>query len=208
MHSARGGGLSPRCTRLLTVYRLQPSRLFRLGTLGSVESLLRHRTDDLAAERASEDLVGLGLTTPLVLVVIHDLWTRQVIERNLTSRGYRVATASNGITGRLARSEQPNVVMLEMALPELSGEQVIEELQGTVESVGVIVVGASDDIGGVGLASGPYVDGELARQFDVAELIDRVDWVNAKRRVRRAGGLRSTHPATATHGIVDRRTTR
>jgi len=154
-----------------------------------VEEPVRYRPiDGLGGERSRGDARGLATTKPLVLVIIHDAWMRQFIDWTLRSHGYRVLTASNGITGlRLARCEQPIVVMLEMALPELSGAQVIEELQATAETAGVIVVRPGDDPDSADPGIRPHFDGELPRRFDVVDLIDRVDWVSAKRRIGRAG---------------------
>src|SRR6202521_4189502 len=78
---------------------------------------------------------------PVVLIIIHDLWTRKLIERTLSSQAYTVLTASNGVTGlRLVHLEHPDVVMLEWNLPELAGAQIIEDLQRSAEPTRVIVV--------------------------------------------------------------------
>jgi DNA-binding response OmpR family regulator len=121
---------------------------------------------------------------PVVLIIIHDRWTRQLIERTLSSQAYTVLTASNGATGlRLVQLEHPDVVMLELNLPELAGAQIIEDLQRSAKPTQVIVVD-SYAVGGAiaGLAS--RVDDALARPFRAVELLNRVASVSATCRSR------------------------
>ena len=125
---------------------------------------------------------GIRCTTdgPVVLIIIHDLWTRQLIERTLSSQAYVVLTASNGATGlRLVHLEHPDVVMLELNLPELDGAQIIEDLQRSGEPTRVIVVD-STSTGGAKADPARRVDGGLARPVRVAELLNRVASVSAK----------------------------
>jgi CheY-like chemotaxis protein len=65
-----------------------------------------------------------------VLVVENDRWTRFSIAERLRASGYIVYEASNGFTGlHLAEREHPDVLLLDMALPELSGCEVLDALK-------------------------------------------------------------------------------
>jgi two-component system, OmpR family, KDP operon response regulator KdpE len=63
----------------------------------------------------------------------------------LEEEGFNVHTASNGFSGlRLAEEHRPQLVVLDLALPELSGAEVLKELRGnhlTRDSAIVVVSG-------------------------------------------------------------------
>jgi CheY-like chemotaxis protein len=118
--------------------------------------------------------------TPVVLIIIHDLWRRRLIEQALSSHACKVLTASNGVTGlRLVQREHPDVVILELNLPELAGALVIEDLQRRHELTRVIVVD-SDAVNGAKPDIAHWLDGELVRLFGAAELLNQVGRISAK----------------------------
>jgi two-component system, OmpR family, KDP operon response regulator KdpE len=64
---------------------------------------------------------------------------------NLTARGYTVLTAADGrIALRAAAEHRPDVVVLDLGLPDLDGTHVITELR-TFTQVPVIVLPARTD---------------------------------------------------------------
>lgn len=46
---------------------------------------------------------------PLVIVLIHDIWMRQLVQNTLTSHGYRALSASNGFSGLRLQNLQAQV---------------------------------------------------------------------------------------------------
>jgi DNA-binding response OmpR family regulator len=65
-----------------------------------------------------------------VLVVEDDQWIRFMVADLLKEHGYEALEASNGQTGlRLAEDKRPDVVILDLALPETSGVEVLRELR-------------------------------------------------------------------------------
>jgi DNA-binding response OmpR family regulator len=64
------------------------------------------------------------------LVIEHDAYARLRLAEVLEQDGFVVAAASNGFSGvRLAAERQPQVVLLNLALPDLSGTEVAHELR-------------------------------------------------------------------------------
>lgn len=64
------------------------------------------------------------------LVVDDDPWSRAVVATILFDAGYLVSRASNGFTGlRLARELMPDLILLDVVLPEVSGPMVLSELR-------------------------------------------------------------------------------
>ncbi len=85
-------------------------------------------------------------TTPVslrVLLVEDEASFRQVIGRNLSSRGHEVleaATASEAIKAALESS--PDLLLLDINLPDRSGWDVLRELRGRGIEVPTVVVSA------------------------------------------------------------------
>jgi len=80
-----------------------------------------------------------------VLVIEDDQRIREVLARGLTAAGHAVRTeASGGAALAAAVDWQPEVVVLDLGLPDLDGRDVLRMLRG-VSSVPVIVATARDD---------------------------------------------------------------
>ncbi|MGH3909969.1 MAG: response regulator, partial [Pseudonocardiaceae bacterium] len=80
-----------------------------------------------------------------VLVVDDEPQIVRALRINLTARGYQVLTAADG-TGalRAAVDGHPDVVVLDLGLPDLDGTEVIAGLRGWT-SVPIIVLSARTD---------------------------------------------------------------
>jgi CheY-like chemotaxis protein len=79
-----------------------------------------------------------------VLVVDDDAGDRQVVERTLSARGYTVLPATNGreALDRIAAQGVPEVVLLDLMMPEMDGAQFLAALRerGVREAVRVVIV--------------------------------------------------------------------
>src|SRR4029077_20098387 len=83
-----------------------------------------------------------------ILVVEDDLPTRNVICHLLASMGYASSTAINGRSGMnwLAGNPAPNLILLDLMMPEMDGFEFLRELrkQQAFANIPVIVVTAKD----------------------------------------------------------------
>jgi CheY-like chemotaxis protein len=141
-----------------------------------------------------------------VLVICHDRWTRHVAESALGASLYRVLTASNGITGlRLVERERPDLILLEMHLPELSGRLLLDELGQQAGPRPKVVVLADASIDAEASLDRHLVDGVLSVPFTELQLLDRVAWVFGKRSAARGEDKDVRY---ATHGPGGRRRAR
>ncbi|MBT1072491.1 sigma-54-dependent transcriptional regulator [Pelotalea chapellei] len=78
-----------------------------------------------------------------ILVVDDEHLIRWSLEQNLKKQGYEVLTAGNGEDAlRLAREEQPDLVLLDIQLPGISGIEVLEKIKEYDEDIIVIMVTA------------------------------------------------------------------
>jgi DNA-binding NarL/FixJ family response regulator len=76
----------------------------------------------------------------------HPMW-RDAVARDLAEAGYDVvATASNGAEAvRRGKASRPQVVVLDMQIPQLSGSEVTARLVGADPNVKVLVLSASGE---------------------------------------------------------------
>lgn len=105
-------------------------------SLGALDWLLKpvHRGDFLAAVRKAfvrDD----GNRVATVLVVDDEPPTVELLTDMLSSQGYRVLSAPDGRQGlELARAERPDLIVLDLLMPEATGFEVVRELRMHPES--------------------------------------------------------------------------
>jgi two-component system phosphate regulon response regulator PhoB len=115
--------------------------------------------------------------THRILVVDDEPDITALVAYHLAKAGYRVSTAANGPDAlKSAREERPDIVVLDLMLPGVSGYDVLAELRRHEETrdVGVILLTARreepDRIRGLSLGADDY----LTKPFSPAELGLRV----------------------------------
>lgn len=113
---------------------------------------------------------------PHVLIVEDELAVRDVVRRYLEQEDYEVTVASDGPSGlAAARDLRPDLIVLDVMLPHMSGLQVCEELRETDRSdVPIIMLTALSETDEriAGLTSG--ADDYVAKPFSVKELTLRI----------------------------------
>jgi DNA-binding response OmpR family regulator len=85
---------------------------------------------------------------PRVLVVDDDADFRELLRYNLNQRGWEILSAQTGLQGlRLARADSPDVILLDVMLPDLDGLSVCHILnsQPSTRDVPVIIISALDE---------------------------------------------------------------
>ena len=80
-----------------------------------------------------------------ILVADDDPQTVRALRITLGARGYEIVTAQNGIEAlNLVITEHPDLVMLDLGMPQLTGLEVIQGLRGWT-SVPILVVSGRTD---------------------------------------------------------------
>ena len=112
-----------------------------------------------------------------VLVVEDEADIRETLEYNLQSAGYDILTAADGREAlRLARERHPDLILLDLMLPDISGTEVCRTLKERPEtaSIAIVMVTAKteeiDRVIGFELGADDYV----TKPFSVRELLLRV----------------------------------
>lgn len=124
-----------------------------------------------------------GATIDKIALVINDDQTAvALMRRRLAAHGYGVIAAPDGETGlSLARSEQPDIIVLDIHMPGKNGYQLLEAIRAdeTIAATPVIVATVDDDrLRGLRSGATEYLTKPVAPQqlADVLNLYrDRVD---------------------------------
>lgn len=130
----------------------------------------------------------MGMTH--VLVVDDEPALRRVITLNLISRGYQVSSVGTGTAAlQLASTGSPDLMLLDLGLPDIDGTEVIRQLRQQGYGLPIIVLSArtaSDaKVAALDLGATDYI----SKPFDINELLAR---------------LRRIHPHRARLHYVDR----
>jgi CheY-like chemotaxis protein len=106
---------------------------------------------------------------PSVLVVDDDQAIREVIAEVLRDEGYEVVCAENGVQAlhELRKNRRPDLMLLDLMMPVMSGWEVLEEIQADEQlaRIPVVVVSAM---------SAPGVREHLAKPIDLERLLATV----------------------------------
>ncbi len=106
-----------------------------------------------------------------IMIIDDDACIGNMLEEVLTKEGYGVLRAYSGTEALLLLSNhRPELILLDLMLPGLSGEEILPKLAG----IPVIVVSAKAEISDkVGLLMGGAAD-YIAKPFDMKELLARI----------------------------------
>jgi DNA-binding response OmpR family regulator len=106
-----------------------------------------------------------------ILVVEDDQWVRFLVADLLREHGFEVLEASNGHTAlRLAEQTHPDLVILDLALPETPGIEVLHELRRSepIITPRVVITSARPDL--LPLDDRHHVDAVFSKPYDILRL--------------------------------------
>jgi two-component system, OmpR family, KDP operon response regulator KdpE len=132
-----------------------------------------------------------------LLVVEDDERIRTSLIRALRDRGHAVTSAATALAGlRLAVDERPDLVVLDLGLPDLDGRELLRMLRA-VSAVPVIVATARDDDESVVSSLDAGADDYVVKPFAAGQLEARIRAV-----LRRAAGDADAAAAPVTVGAL------
>ena len=139
-----------------------------------------------------------------ILVVEDERDILQLVKLYLEKEGYRVSTAATGPDGlKAARAEHPDLLVLDLMLPDMDGLEICKRLRGDQQTatLPIIMLTAkaeeSDTVIGLELGADDYV----TKPFSPKALVARV-----KALLRRVERSKDEAPSRSTYGplVVDR----
>jgi two-component system KDP operon response regulator KdpE len=117
---------------------------------------------------------GAPVSDPVVVVVEDEPQIRRFLRATLQGHGYRLFEAANGADGLVeAASRQPDVVIIDLGLPDMDGLEVIRRLREW-SSVPVLVLsargGERDKVTALDAGADDYIE----KPFGTEELLARI----------------------------------
>lgn len=110
----------------------------------------------------------------MILVIEDDPDQRRLMERTLTTSGYRILTASDGQTGlESALALQPKLIILDVVMPRMNGYQTARALKQNpaTAAIPILMVTTKQEPADQFWSSQVGADGFLTKPVDIAELI-------------------------------------
>jgi two-component system KDP operon response regulator KdpE len=112
--------------------------------------------------------------SPLLLLIEDDPQFLKLLSTALGSQNYQVLTAATGQEGLItARNRQPSLLILDLGLPDIDGQEVILRLRKWSE-VPIIVLSARDQENEITQALDSGADDYLTKPFSTAVLMSRI----------------------------------
>lgn len=127
-----------------------------------------------------------------ILIVEDEKKIARFLELELKHEGYDVLTAFDGRSGlETALAEEPDLLILDLMLPELSGIEVCRRLRHSSD-VPIIMLTAKDDVSDKVMGLDMGADDYVTKPFAIEELLARIRVALKKRRNKDENALQPT----------------
>ncbi|MBQ3388025.1 MAG: response regulator [Thermoguttaceae bacterium] len=113
-----------------------------------------------------------------ILIADDNQVNQELLEAFLTGGGYEIEFASDGIeTLEKVSTFKPDVILLDIMMPKLSGFEVCETLKKSIstQSIMILMVTALSDLGDIERAVAAGCDDYLSKPVHKLELLKRVE---------------------------------
>src|ERR1700722_6579361 len=83
-----------------------------------------------------------------VLIVDDEPSIRRLLRLGLGAQGYQIIEALDGKTALKCLSEEPELIILDLGLPDMSGHELLQKIRTLDKYVSIVVLsGRSDEVG-------------------------------------------------------------
>ena len=138
-----------------------------------------------------------------ILIVEDEKKIARFLELELKHEGYEVLTAFDGRTGLdTALSEEPDLMILDLMLPELSGIEVCRRIRHSSD-LPIIMLTAKDDVSDKVMGLDMGADDYVTKPFAIEELLARIRVALKKLRIRENAAPREEQSLSEGPVILD-----
>ncbi len=110
-----------------------------------------------------------------ILIVEDDVDILRLLTRELKEAGFEVLAYDSGMRGLSAvRENQPDLLILDLGLPDLSGQEIARRVRRTGDTP-ILILTAADEVGTKVEMLNAGADDYLAKPFHMQELLARVN---------------------------------
>jgi CheY-like chemotaxis protein len=175
-------------TRILTVLLVRGHkgaiRVYSQPGRGSTVKVLFPASDEVAREKEPRAPTPEGRTEGVtILLVDDDPQVREVAEAMLTEPGFRVLTAADGRDGvetYRRHCDEIAVVVLDMTMPEMSGEEAFREIRRIRADACVVLSSGYNEQDATSRFAGKGLAGFIQKPYRSAKLLARIHEVLAQ----------------------------
>jgi two-component system, OmpR family, KDP operon response regulator KdpE len=116
----------------------------------------------------------MSAAAPRVLVVDDEPPIRKLLRMGLSVHGYHVIEATNGKNALELLGKAPDIIILDLGLPDIPGHELLRMIRGRNEAVPVIVLSSRGDEAGKVQALDFGADDYVTKPFGMDELLARM----------------------------------
>jgi two-component system KDP operon response regulator KdpE len=116
----------------------------------------------------------MSAPTPKVLVIDDEPPIRKLLRMGLTTQGYQIIEAPNGKTALELLKQKPDLVILDLGLPDIQGHELLRMIRARSESVPIVVLSSRGDEAGKVQALDYGADDYVTKPFGMEELLARM----------------------------------
>ena len=109
-----------------------------------------------------------------VLVVDDEPPIRKLLRMGLSAQGYEIAEAANAKTALELLARNPDLIILDLGLPDIQGHKLLRMLRARNESVPIVVLSSRGDEAGKVQALDLGADDYVTKPFGMDELLARM----------------------------------
>ena len=111
---------------------------------------------------------------PRILVIDDEPPIRKLLRMGLTANGYQIIEAANGKVALERLNEAPDLIILDLGLPDIQGHDLLRSIRGRNEAVPIVVLSSRGDEAGKVQALDLGADDYLTKPFGMDELLARM----------------------------------
>ena len=143
------------------------NRADRRGAVFTIELPIAQRAATAGRRRMS--------AAPLrVLVVDDEPPIRKLLRMGLSAHGYQILEAPNGKTALELLGQAPDLIILDLGLPDMQGHELLRTIRARNESVPIVVLSSRGDEAGKVQALDFGADDYVTKPFGMDELLARM----------------------------------
>jgi two-component system, OmpR family, KDP operon response regulator KdpE len=116
----------------------------------------------------------MSVVAAKVLVVDDEPPIRKLLRMGLTVQGYQILEAPNGKTALELLSQGPDLVILDLGLPDIQGHELLRMIRARNENIPVVVLSSRGDEAGKVQALDFGADDYVTKPFGMDELLARM----------------------------------
>ena len=109
-----------------------------------------------------------------VLVIDDEPPIRKLLRMGLAAQGYQVLEAPNGKAALDLLDQSPNLIILDLGLPDIQGDELLKIIRTRNDSVPIVILSSRDDETGKVQALDSGADDYVTKPFGMNELLARM----------------------------------